>query len=94
MTTDFKSIVDQYAKDFSQHDPEIISLNVRSVDLSWAIDYRGGEEIENEDIPFILEYLKQGVNRLVTGRMNNSTDRGFNRSGKRDEKMIVWTRAK
>jgi putative DNA primase/helicase len=73
MTTDFKSIVDQYAKDFSQHDPEIISLNVRSVDLSWAIDYRGGEEIENEDIPFILEYLKQGVNRLANGRMNNST---------------------
>jgi putative DNA primase/helicase len=60
-------------EDFKLHDPEIIALNVGSVDLSWATSYRGGEEIENEDILFILESLNWTVTRLASGRINNST---------------------
>jgi putative DNA primase/helicase len=54
-------------------DPELIDLNIRSVDLSWSTSYRGGEEIENEDILFILESLNWTVTRLASGRINNST---------------------
>ncbi len=43
--------------DFKQHDREILSLNVRSVDLSWSTKYHGGEEIENEDVLFILGFF-------------------------------------
>jgi putative DNA primase/helicase len=54
-------------------DPELIDLNVRSVDLSWSTKYRGGEEIENEDILLILESLNWSVTRLHNGRVNDNT---------------------
>jgi Domain of unknown function (DUF3854) len=65
----------QHIKDFrdSAIDPELIDLNVGSVDLSWSSKYRGGEEIENEDILLILESLNWTVTRLANGRINNST---------------------
>jgi putative DNA primase/helicase len=59
--------------DFKQHNQEILSLNVRSVDLSWSTKYHGGEEIENEDVLFILESLKWTVTRLHNGRVNDNT---------------------
>ncbi|WP_310484108.1 DUF3854 domain-containing protein [Chamaesiphon sp. VAR_48_metabat_403] len=59
--------------DFSQHDPDLISLNVGRVDLSWTSKYRGGEEIENDDILFILDKLNWGVNRIANGRIKNNT---------------------
>ena len=73
MTTDFSPSIDQHGQDFSHHDPEIIALNVRSVDLSWTCKYLGGEETENDDILFILEKLQWGVNRLASGRINDNT---------------------
>jgi putative DNA primase/helicase len=65
----------QHIEDFkaSAIDPELIDLNIRSVDLSWSSKYRGGEEIENEDILLILESLNWTVTRLANGRINNST---------------------
>jgi putative DNA primase/helicase len=62
-----------FAEDFKQHDPEIISFNVRSVDLSWSTKYQGGEEIENDDILFILDRLNWTVTRLHNGRVNDNT---------------------
>jgi putative DNA primase/helicase len=59
--------------DFAQHDPDLLSINVGRVDLSWTSQYRSGEEIENDDILFILDKLNWGVNRLANGRINNST---------------------
>jgi putative DNA primase/helicase len=59
--------------DFKQHNQEILSLNVRSVDLSWSTKYHGGEEIENEDVLFILESLNWTVTRLHNGRVNDNT---------------------
>ena len=60
-------------EEFSQHDPDLIKRNVAQVDLSWVAQQQGGEEIENKDIPFILEQLKWEVTRLANGRINNST---------------------
>ncbi len=54
-------------------DPELIDLNVRSVDLSWSSKYRGGEDQENEDILLILESLNWTVTRLHNGRVNDNT---------------------
>jgi hypothetical protein len=54
-------------------DPKLINLNIRSVDLSWSTKYRGGEEIENEDILLILESLNWSVTRLHNGRVNDNT---------------------
>jgi putative DNA primase/helicase len=62
-----------FAEDFKLHDRSIIDLNVRPVDLSWSSDYRGGEEMENEDILFILESLNWTVTRLHNGRINDNT---------------------
>ena len=45
-------------EEFSKHDPELIERNVAHVDLSWVAQQQGGEEIENQDISFILERLK------------------------------------
>jgi putative DNA primase/helicase len=59
--------------EFQKHDPELVSLNIKNVDLSWDTGYRGGEEIENDDIPFILEKLGGGITRLNSGRINNAT---------------------
>ena len=59
--------------DFKQHNQEILSLNVRSVDLSWSTKYHGGEEIENEDVLFILESLNWTVTRMHNGRVNDNT---------------------
>lgn len=73
MADRYNCIDDRHAQEFTQHDPEIISLNVRSVDLSWAINYRGGEEIENDDIPFILDRLNWTVKRLHNERINDHT---------------------
>jgi putative DNA primase/helicase len=50
-----------------------LKLNVGSLDLSWTSQYRGGEEVENEDILFVLEQLNWTVTRLANGRINNST---------------------
>jgi putative DNA primase/helicase len=66
-------ISNKHIQEFGRHDPDLLSLNVGEVDLSWTSQYRGGEEIENEDILFILEKLHWGVNRLANGRINNST---------------------
>ena len=66
-------ITDLASEEFKEHDPAIIELNVDRVDLSWTSQYRGGEEIENEDILFITENLKWEVTRLANGRINNST---------------------
>jgi P4 family phage/plasmid primase-like protien len=65
----------QHLEDFkaSAIDPELIDFNIRSVDLSWCLNYRGGEEIENDDIPFILEKLNWQVTRLNSGRLNDNT---------------------
>ena len=63
----------QLTEEFQQHDPDLVKLNIDRVDLSWVSQYRSGEEIENEDISFILEKLNWGVNRLANGRINNST---------------------
>ena len=60
-------------EEFSKHDPELIERNVAHVDLSWVAQQQGGEEIENQDISFILERLKWEVTRLANGRINNST---------------------
>ncbi len=64
---------DRHAQEFIHHDPEVVRLNVCSVDLSWYIKYRGGEESENEDILFILDRLKWTVTRLQNGRINDNT---------------------
>jgi putative DNA primase/helicase len=69
MTTDFNSIDDRHTQEFAQHSPEIIDLNVRTVDLSWTFD--GSEE--NEDFEFIIERLNWDVTRLNGGRLNEST---------------------
>jgi putative DNA primase/helicase len=73
MTTDFNSIDDRHAQEFIQYEPEIISLNVRSIDLSWSSKYRSGEEIENDDVLFILDRLNWDVTRLHNGRINDHT---------------------
>lgn len=73
MTTDFNSIDDRHAQEFAQHNPEIVKLNVQSVDLSWSSKYLGGEEIENEGVLFILESLNWTVTRLHNGRVNDNT---------------------
>jgi putative DNA primase/helicase len=67
------NIADRHAKEFAQHNPEIIDLNVRSVDLSWSSRYRSGEEIENDAVLFILDRLNWTVNRLHNGRINDHT---------------------
>jgi len=59
--------------EFKEHNPNLLELNVGRVDLSWSSQYRGGEEIENEDVLFTLEKLKWEVTRLANGRINNST---------------------
>jgi putative DNA primase/helicase len=64
---------DRHTQEFTRHNPDIIRLNVDRVDLDWIVKYRGGDEEENEDIPFILEYLNWGVNRLANGRINDKT---------------------
>ena len=68
-----KTLDDRHAQEFAQHDPEIVSLNVQSVDLSWSSKYLGGEEIENDDVLFILESLNWTVTRLHNGRVNDNT---------------------
>jgi putative DNA primase/helicase len=73
MTSNFSSIDDRYTQEFAHHNPDILSLNVRSVDLSWSTKQRGGEEIENDDVLFILESLNWTVTRLHNGRVNDST---------------------
>ena len=60
-------------KEFADHDPELLKLNVRSLDLTSIIEYRGGEEVENEDILFVLKQLDWSVTRLANGRINNPT---------------------
>jgi putative DNA primase/helicase len=52
---------------------DIAALNFRSIDLSWSSDYRSGEEIENDDVLFILDRLNWTVTRLHNGRINDST---------------------
>jgi putative DNA primase/helicase len=69
----YNCIDDRHAQEFAQHDPEIISLNVRSIDLSWSSKYRSGEEIENDDVLFILDRLNRNVDRLHSGRINDRT---------------------
>ena len=54
-------------------DPELIALNIRSIDLSWVSQFQGGEEVENDDILFTLSSLKWEVTRLSNGRINNPT---------------------
>ncbi len=66
-------ITDLASEEFKQHDPAIIDLNVDRVDLSWTSRYRGGEEIENEDIISILDRLNWEVTRLNSGRINDNT---------------------
>ena len=68
-----KTLDDRHAQEFAQHNPEIVSLNVCSIDLSWSSKYLGGEEIENEDVLFILESLNWTVTRLHNGRINDNT---------------------
>ncbi len=75
-------INDRHAKEFAQHDPEIISLNVRSVDLSWSSKYRGGEEIENDDVLLILDRLNWTVTRLANGRINDHTLKKVKKMGR------------
>jgi hypothetical protein len=73
MTSNFNSIDDRYTQEFAHHNPDIININVGCVDLNSVVNYRGGEEVENEDILFILESLNWGINRLANGRISNST---------------------
>ena len=63
----------QLTEEFKQHNPDLVKLNIERVDLSWVCQARSGEEVENEDILFILEKLNWGVNRLASGRINNHT---------------------
>jgi hypothetical protein len=60
-------------EEFADHDPELLKLNVCSLDLKWISEYRGGEEVENQDILFVLEQLNWSINRLANGRINNFT---------------------
>jgi hypothetical protein len=60
-------------EEFAAHNPELLKLNVGWLDLDWINEYRGGEEVENQDILFVLEQLNWSVNRLANGRINNST---------------------
>jgi P4 family phage/plasmid primase-like protien len=73
MSNNFNSIDDRHAQEFAQHDRAIIALNVCSIDLSWSSKYRSGEEIENDDILFILDRLNWDVTRLHNGRINDHT---------------------
>lgn len=73
MTTDFNPIDERHTQEFAQHAPEIIRLNIDRVDLSWSTKCRGGEEIENEDVLFILDRLNWNVTRLHNGRINDHT---------------------
>ena len=59
--------------DFNHHDPDLVSLNVKYVDLNSVILPGGGGDIENEDILFILESLNWNIARLANGRINNPT---------------------
>jgi P4 family phage/plasmid primase-like protien len=67
------SIYMTFETDFSQHDRAIVDLNVRTVDLSWSTKYQGGEEIENDDVLFIIDRLNWTVTRLHNGRVNDNT---------------------
>jgi putative DNA primase/helicase len=60
-------------EEFAAHDPELLKLNVRLLDLNWISEYQVGQEVENEDILFVLEQLNWSVTRLANGRINNST---------------------
>ena len=66
-------IEDRDSEEFVAHDFELLKLNVKSLDLTWTSQYRGGEEIENDDVLFVLESLNWNVPRLANGRINNST---------------------
>ncbi len=66
------TLTDRHTQEFAGHNPDIISINVEQVDLSWVVGHRGGEE-ENEDILFILESLKWEIKRQHNGRISNST---------------------
>ena len=65
----------QHLEDFkaSAINPELVALNIRSIDLTWVSQFQGGEEVENEDILFLLESLNWNISRLANGRINNST---------------------
>jgi putative DNA primase/helicase len=62
-----------FEKEFSQHDRALIDLNIRTLDLSWATDSQGGNEIENEDIPFLLESLRWDIVRQHNSQINKRT---------------------
>jgi putative DNA primase/helicase len=62
-----------FEKDFRGHDRELISLNIREIDLSWATDAQGGTELENDDIMFILESLNWNIDRQHNGQINRAT---------------------
>jgi putative DNA primase/helicase len=72
---DHLSVLPQHLEEFqaSAIDPELIDLNIRSIDLSWVSQSQGGEEVENDDILFTLSSLKWEVTRLSNGRINNPT---------------------
>jgi putative DNA primase/helicase len=62
-----------FEKDFTGHDRELISLNIREIDLSWATDAQGAAEIENDDITFILESLNWNIDRQHNGQIKKAT---------------------
>jgi putative DNA primase/helicase len=62
-----------FEQDFTDHDRELINLNIRGVDLSWATDAQDGAEVENDDIPFILESLGWNIDRQHNGQIKKAT---------------------
>lgn len=62
-----------FENDFTGHDRELISLNIREIDLSWATDAQGVAEMENDDIPFILESLGWNIDRQHNGQIKKAT---------------------
>jgi putative DNA primase/helicase len=71
-----------FQNDFRDHDQELINLNIREVDLSWATDAQGVAETENDNIPFILESLGWSIDRQHNGHIRKGTmDRALKMRG-------------
>jgi putative DNA primase/helicase len=62
---------DKHSAEFenSAIDAGLVKLNIKSVDLSWTFD----NDLENEDIGFILESLNWNTSRKNDGRLRDAT---------------------
>jgi len=62
---------ENHQKEFNSSaiDKELVDLNIGAVDLSWTFD----NDLENEDIGFILERLNWNTSRKNDGRLRDNT---------------------